>query len=384
MSFPGPDSLRPPLDAPVGRHKNDNACLFPDEVCAVIASFLPDAATACRCSAVCKAFYRSIQHNDGLWKNLAGTVWKIAPVPHEPPIRAEATADAFYRSEYQRCHELDMKVVHIVFPMATFLTDRDTLHLQLKRDFQWGENRPEGERLIRLFPVATDIANIAARHNDPVQALDGLRSYALIDPSRMNVGDGGAAIERLFVTIHCVAQCVLDDLYYGHVFRQWMQLLYKFESLPPKPHLYDADSHAAMTLFLEGLQLISQLLLDDQEFLHPSPFGPLLRQDAIAKRVQVYGGLLRPEVNTQRGGEFSPVEAVETLSALFFHDWGFVGNVVSSDLSNFSVYSALTTRKGNGCSRPFTHHEWLPYRHEWLPYRRDGNKSRTFHQHGVF
>jgi hypothetical protein len=66
----------------------------------------------------------------------------------------EATANSnysFYRSEYQRRHALDKSIVKIVFPMATFLMDRDTLRQQLKHDFYWEENHPEGERLIQLF-----------------------------------------------------------------------------------------------------------------------------------------------------------------------------------------------------------------------------------------
>jgi hypothetical protein len=56
-----------------------------------------------------------------------------------------------------------------------------------------------------FFPVATDMADVADPRNDPVHALNGLRIYALIDPCRMNLENGGAAIERLFVTLHCVA-----------------------------------------------------------------------------------------------------------------------------------------------------------------------------------
>jgi hypothetical protein len=76
--FSAPDPLRSPLDTPFGRHKEDEAGGLPDEVFAVIDAFLPDATTACRCFVVCKAFYQAIQRNDGLWKNLADKVWKIA------------------------------------------------------------------------------------------------------------------------------------------------------------------------------------------------------------------------------------------------------------------------------------------------------------------
>jgi F-box-like/Transglutaminase-like superfamily len=327
-------------NATLHRRQNDAAPKLPDEVFAVIASYLPDATTVCRCSEVSKAFYKAIRSNDLLWKNLADTVWKIAPVPNEPATCE--TLHSFYQAEFRRRHELDMIVVNIVCPIAAFLMDRTTLRRQLTNYFQWGAHRPNSQRLVQLFPVSvsTEVTSVEAA-NDPLQALDGMRRYALIHQSRMNPGD------RRSATIHCVARCIMNTLFFGHVFRQWTQLLLQFESLPSKRYDDDADSDAAMSLFLEGLRLLSQLYLDDQEFLAPSQFGLLMSRDAIAKQLKVYGSLLQQELGKQRGGEFSAVEAMETLCTLLYRDWGFVGRGVSTDLLNFSIYSVLATRKGD-------------------------------------
>jgi F-box-like len=320
MSFPGPDSIDPPLDETSHRQcTNDVARKIPDEVFAVIASFLSDATTLCRCSAVCTAFHDVIQHNETLWKNLADTVWKIAPVPREPPISADATvadtAHSFYQAEYRRRHELDRSIDQIVCSMAESLVDPDDLRAALLIRFRWGAGIPAAERLAQIFPFSTDIANVAARHNDPIQALDGLRRFVL----------AGFGIGRRSATIYCVALCVLDNLYFCHVYRRWMHVLLQLKALPPKPADDEyTDSAAEMSLLLDGLTVLSQLLVDDQELLQSSQFELLMRPDAITKPLHEYGAHLLQELHERHGGAFSFVEAMQTLSELFFNDWGFV------------------------------------------------------------
>jgi regulator of sirC expression with transglutaminase-like and TPR domain len=104
-----------------------------------------------------------------------------------------------------------------------------------------------------------------------------------------------------------------------------------------------------MSTLLDGLQVQSQLLVDDQKLLQSSQFDLLMRPDAITALLHEYGARLLQELHERQGGGFSSVDAMQTLNKLFFHDWGFVAKDESTELSYESIYFILTTPTGRPC-----------------------------------
>jgi F-box-like len=114
---------------------------IPDEVYALIAVFLPDAKSACRCAQVCRAFYKAVM-KDELWTTLAAQKWHWSPLSNRVdcldtittvtvtagrfksiPIATTAMVNSCSTyPEYQRRHELDKTVATVVQEISEWLT----------------------------------------------------------------------------------------------------------------------------------------------------------------------------------------------------------------------------------------------------------------------